>query len=108
MVTSDGAAGPAVPGAWTRPAAVQTYNGAMPLVLVSSDAFERHLTPPGHPERPERAHVFDAVATAWRAGGGEVRAPRPATLEELGAVHDRDHIERIAGTAGRAAMLDPD
>src|SRR5687767_12206714 len=81
---------------------------SMPLVLVSSDAFERHMTPPGHPERPERAHVFDAVATAWRAGGGEVRAPRPATLDELAAVHDRDHLERIAGTAGRAAMLDPD
>jgi acetoin utilization deacetylase AcuC-like enzyme len=80
----------------------------MPLVLVSSDAFERHLTPPGHPERPERAHVFDAVARAWRQGGGEVRAPRPATIEELAAVHDRDHLERIAGTAGRAAMLDPD
>ena len=80
----------------------------MPLVLVSSDAFERHLTPPGHPERPERAHVFDAVATAWRAGGGEVRAPRPATIAELAAVHDRDHLERIAGTSGRAAMLDPD
>jgi len=80
----------------------------MPLVLVSSDAFERHLTPPGHPERPERAHVFDAVATAWRGQGGTVLAPRPATLDELAAVHDRDHIERIAGTAGRAAMLDPD
>ncbi len=80
----------------------------MPLVLVSSDAFERHLTPPGHPERPERAHVFDAVAAAWRADGGAVRAPRPATIEELAAVHDRDHVERIAATAGRAAMLDPD
>jgi acetoin utilization deacetylase AcuC-like enzyme len=80
----------------------------MPLVLVASDAFERHLTPPGHPERPERAHVFAAVATAWRQNGGVVRAPRPASLEELAAVHDRDHLERMAGTAGRAAMLDPD
>ena len=80
----------------------------MPLAVVSSDEFANHLTPPGHPERPERAHVFDAVATAWRGQGGTVLAPRPATLEELGAVHDRDHIERIAGTAGRAAMLDPD
>ena len=38
----------------------------MPLAVVSSDEFANHLTPPGHPERPERAHVFDAVATAWR------------------------------------------
>ena len=44
----------------------------------------------------------------WRGQGGAVLAPRPATLEELAAVHDRDHIERIAATAGRAAMLDPD
>jgi acetoin utilization deacetylase AcuC-like enzyme len=80
----------------------------MPLAVVSSDEFANHLTPPGHPERPERAHVFDAVATAWRRGGGAILAPRAATLEELSAVHDRDHLERIAGTAGRAAMLDPD
>ena len=80
----------------------------MPLAIVASDAFERHLTPPGHPERPERARVFNAVATAWRARGGVVLEPRAATLEELAAIHDRDHIERIAGTAGRAAMLDPD
>jgi acetoin utilization deacetylase AcuC-like enzyme len=80
----------------------------VPLALVSSDAFERHLTPPGHPERPERARVFNAVATAWRERGGLVLAPRAATLDELAAVHDRDHIERIAGTAGRAAMLDAD
>jgi acetoin utilization deacetylase AcuC-like enzyme len=80
----------------------------MPLAIVSSDVFAHHLTPPGHPERPERAHVFDAVATAWRRRGGEVRAPRAATIEQLAAVHARDHVERIAGTAGRAAMLDPD
>ena len=80
----------------------------MPLAVVFSDEFANHLTPPGHPERPERARVFAAVAAAWRAKGGEVLAPRAATLEELAAAHDRDHLERIAGTAGRAAMLDAD
>jgi acetoin utilization deacetylase AcuC-like enzyme len=80
----------------------------MPLAIVSSDRFAHHLTPPGHPERPERAQVFDAVATAWRKRGGDLRPPRPATTEQLLAVHDRDHVDRIAGTAGRAAMLDPD
>ena len=33
----------------------------MSLILVTSDRFANHLTPPGHPERPEReigrAHV---------------------------------------------------
>jgi acetoin utilization deacetylase AcuC-like enzyme len=80
----------------------------VPLALVSSDVFDHHLTPPGHPERPERAHVFDAVATAWRNRGGEVLAPRPATADELGAVHDAAHVARIQGMSGRAAMLDPD
>ena len=80
----------------------------MPLAVVSSDEFANHLTPPGHPERPERARVFAAVAAGWRARGGKVLAPRPATIAELAAVHDREHVERIAGTAGRAAMLDAD
>jgi acetoin utilization deacetylase AcuC-like enzyme len=52
--------------------------------------------------------VFNAAAAAWRGRGGAVLEPRAATIEELAAVHDRDHIERIAGTAGRAAMLDAD
>ena len=42
----------------------------MPLLLIASERFGDHLTPPGHVERVERAHVFDAVATAWRKQGG--------------------------------------
>jgi acetoin utilization deacetylase AcuC-like enzyme len=80
----------------------------MSLLLVSSDRFGHHLTPPGHPERPERAQVLDAVATAWRKGGGEVAPPRLATREELTAVHDADYVDDVAATAGRATMLDPD
>ena len=59
-----------------------------PTILVSSDRFAEHQTPPGHPERPERAQVMDAVAARWRAGGGEVVAPRAATHEQLARVHD--------------------
>ena len=32
----------------------------MPVLLVHSDRFAEHQTPPGHPERPERAEVMDA------------------------------------------------
>jgi acetoin utilization deacetylase AcuC-like enzyme len=80
----------------------------MPLVLVSSTRFADHITPPGHPERPERAHVLDAVAIEWRKGGGAVLAPRAASRAELEMVHAPDYIDEIAASAGRASMLDPD
>jgi len=78
------------------------------MILISSARFQEHTTPPGHPERPERAEVFDHVAAAWRDMGGRVAEPRPATRAELLRVHDAAHVEAIAGTSGRAVMLDPD
>jgi acetoin utilization deacetylase AcuC-like enzyme len=78
------------------------------LVLVHSERFAGHQTPPGHPERPERADVLDAVASRWRARGGEVVAPRAATREQLLRVHDGDYVRRISETVGRATQLDPD
>jgi acetoin utilization deacetylase AcuC-like enzyme len=78
------------------------------VVLISSARFADHTTPPGHPERPERADVFDAVADDWRRREGLVVEPRPATREELRRVHSDRHIDTIESTRGRAAMLDPD
>ena len=80
----------------------------MPLVLVSSPRFFDHTTPPGHPERPERAGVFDAVAAAWRERGGLVLEPRPATFDEIRRVHSERHLAAIEATRGRALMLDMD
>jgi acetoin utilization deacetylase AcuC-like enzyme len=78
------------------------------MLLISSPRFEEHVTPPGHPERPERAHVFDAVAAGWRAQGGAVVAPRAATREELARVHDATHLDRMESVAGKPSMLDAD
>ena len=78
------------------------------MVLITSPRFEEHVTPPGHPERPERAHVFDTVALRWVEKGGEIAAPRPVTREELLRVHGDAYLDRIAATAGRAVMLDAD
>src|SRR6266446_3700306 len=80
----------------------------MSLIIVSSDRFAEHETPPGHPERPERAEVMDVIAARWRARGGEVVTPRAARTEELARVHEADYLRTIAGTAGRAVALDPD
>ena len=78
------------------------------MLVISSPRFEEHVTPPGHPERPERAEVFTAIAKSWRAQGGTVVEPRAATREELARVHDDAHLQRIESAAGRPAMLDED
>ena len=76
--------------------------------LFASDRFEEHTPPPGHPERPERAEVFTAVAAALRERGGMVSEPRLATHEELRRVHTPAYLEDIAARAGRATMIDDD
>ena len=78
------------------------------MLLIASSRFGEHTTPPGHPERPERAEVFDRVAADWRDGGGRVVEPRAATREELLRVHDEAHVDAMAQTHGKAVMLDPD
>ena len=80
----------------------------MSLVLISSDRFAEHETPPGHPEKVERAEVMDVVARRWREGGGDVVAPRLATHEQLARVHDPEYLRRISETAGQALALDVD
>jgi len=78
------------------------------MLLISSHRFAEHTTPPGHPERPERAAVFDRIAAAWRDRGGRTAEPRPVTREELLRVHDAAHVDLMESTKGRAVMLDAD
>ncbi len=92
------------------------------MLLITSPRFEEHVTPPGHPERMERAQVFNGAAERWREllvpgsgfgvpgsqRGGTAAAPRAATREELLRVHTAAHVDTIAATAGRAVMLDAD
>lgn len=80
----------------------------MALTVFTTPRFADHLTPPGHPERVERFEVMQVVVSEFRARGGAVVAPRPATDDELLRVHDAEHVARIRATAGRATQLDPD
>jgi acetoin utilization deacetylase AcuC-like enzyme len=80
----------------------------VPLIVISSPRFSEHQTPPGHPEAPERADAMDVVAEDWRRLGGEVVAPRAASLEQLLRVHSAAYVRRLEGVAGRAVALDPD
>jgi acetoin utilization deacetylase AcuC-like enzyme len=80
----------------------------MSLIVIHSDRFAEHRTPPGHPERVERAEVMHGIATTWKQHGRIVQPPRPATHVELARVHSDAHLKTIDATAGRAASLDPD
>jgi acetoin utilization deacetylase AcuC-like enzyme len=80
----------------------------MSLVLIHSERFAEHQTPPGHPERPERAEVMDVVAARWRGRDIDAVAPPEATREQLARVHDDAYLDVIERTAGRAVKLDPD
>jgi acetoin utilization deacetylase AcuC-like enzyme len=78
------------------------------LTLIHTPEFVQHQTPPGHPERPERARIMEMVADEWRLDGGEVVAPRSASDVQLSRVHDDDYLRRVAATSGRSTALDPD
>ena len=78
------------------------------LTLIASNRFADHLTPPGHPERHERAEVMQVVADEWRAAGGRVVEPRIAADAEILRVHDAAYVAEVMATSGRAVAFDSD
>ncbi len=78
------------------------------MLLLTSERFAHHLTPPGHPERPERAEALRRVALAWGAAGHDLREPEPVDDAVLALVHAPEYVQAIRETAGQAVRLDPD
>jgi acetoin utilization deacetylase AcuC-like enzyme len=79
-------------------------------LLVSDPVFLEHLTPPGHPERPDRWRAVDAALAAERFAG-LIRKPAPVADD---AMLLTAHSERYLAAVRRAipedgvAQLDPD
>jgi acetoin utilization deacetylase AcuC-like enzyme len=71
--------------------------------VVSHPSFAALHPTGGHPERPER------IAVLLEAFPDYVEA-RPATIEQVAAVHDRDYVQavRVVSEVGRPTMLDAD
>lgn len=76
--------------------------------LLSSERFADHLTPPGHPERPERAGVLRRAALAWASRGHDLIEPEAVDDATLALVHAPEYVAAIRETSGRAVRLDPD
>jgi acetoin utilization deacetylase AcuC-like enzyme len=76
--------------------------------VIADPRYAAHEAPAGHPERPERLRAVAAAIDRF-AGALVQRAPRPATPDELLAVHDLAHIEHVRRVAAAGAgQLDPD
>jgi acetoin utilization deacetylase AcuC-like enzyme len=76
--------------------------------VVTDPRFAEHRIPAGHPERPER---LIAIAEALDGFGARIarRSPRPASPDELLAVHDRELVELVQRAAAAGpTQLDPD
>jgi acetoin utilization deacetylase AcuC-like enzyme len=80
----------------------------MSLSLVWSERSADHIPPSGHPDRVERAQVMREVVERWRARGGRVLEPAPATRAQIERVHAPGYVDRLACAAGHAAFLDLD
>jgi acetoin utilization deacetylase AcuC-like enzyme len=78
------------------------------IEVIADPRYAAHEGPAGHPERPERLRAVGAAIDRFE-GSLARRAPRPASPDELYAVHERAHVERVrrAAAAG-AGNLDPD
>jgi acetoin utilization deacetylase AcuC-like enzyme len=78
------------------------------MAVVDDLRFAEHRAPAGHPERAERAAAV-AAAIAARSEPLSRLAPRAATPDEIGLVHRREHVDRIAEAVKSApARLDVD
>ena len=81
----------------------------MSTAFLTDPAFLRHHNPDGHPERTERLEAMLRIAARCdQLGVRALSATRRATDDELLRIHSREHIDRVAATAGRVLMLDPD
>src|SRR6478735_1985025 len=79
------------------------------LVLVDDPLFGEHLSPAGHPERPERLH---AARAAIARSDFDLRrtdlATRAATDEQLVRVHHETYLEQLGQAAGQVGHFDED
>ena len=79
-----------------------------PTLLITDPTFLEHSCGPGHPESPLRLHRILAALQGDPLEGTVFARPRPATAEEITAVHAPDYVSQLARLDGRAVQLDPD
>lgn len=71
------------------------HEKAAPLcAFIHSDLAKKHITGPGHPERPERSDAIKAAGKTLKAHL-LMPSPEPATQEVIALAHDKGYIDRV-------------
>jgi acetoin utilization deacetylase AcuC-like enzyme len=77
----------------------------MPTLFVTHPACLNHLTPPGHPERPDRLRAINEVlGEADFSALSRAEAPA-ATVENLALCHPMDYVEAIRDATPQQGMV---
>ena len=77
----------------------------MSTLLITHPACLDHLTPLGHPERPDRLRAIERALEAEKFQTlARVRAP-PATLEIIALCHPMDYVTQIRDATPREGMV---
>jgi len=77
----------------------------MPTLLVSHQACLEHLTPAGHPERPDRLRAVEAVLGADRFGS-LVRVEAPvADFDTIALCHPMEYVTAIRDATPREGIV---
>lgn len=77
----------------------------MTTLLLSHSACLNHLTPPGHPERPDRLRAIESALEAEKFAG-LIREPAPmADIEMVALAHPREYVEAIREASPREGMI---
>lgn len=94
----------------TNPHDVSSPLATRPALCVADDAlFDQHVSPPGHPERPERLTAARQGVADTAIGKAARHLPaRDASLDELARAHDAEYVERLSHIAGKSGYLDAD
>ncbi|MGZ5804646.1 MAG: histone deacetylase family protein [Xanthobacteraceae bacterium] len=80
----------------------------MATLYVTHPACLEHLTPAGHPERPDRLRaVARVLATERFAPLVRVEAPA-ATIDDIALCHPRDYVEQIRDASPEAGLVQID
>jgi len=77
----------------------------MTTLYLSHSACLNHVTPPGHPERPDRLRAVEQVLEAEKFAG-LIREQAPmADIETVALAHPLDYVEAIREASPREGMI---